>query len=318
MGEYPAAAIPDEVAAGNLRALFVLGGNVATALADTERVHAALRDLDLLVVLEVARTATTDLATHVLACHGQLERADITLLNDLFNPVVAMQYTPAVLQQHPGRRPSWWIITHIATSLGVDILPADFDPDGATDDDLLDLVAGKALLDELRESEHPWVVAPSPRYNWVHSRLPSGRWDLAPAALVEQMESLREPPSLVLTPRRQPRRINGTGVREGDRPEVLIHPVDAQAAGVTHGEMVEVMSATGSLRLAARITDATRPGAASIPHGWPDCNVNRLISGRDVDPLTGMPRQSGTPIEIRPDTRLPVEPAHPAEAQQPI
>jgi hypothetical protein len=32
----------------------------------------------------------------------------------------------------------------------------------------------------------------------------------------------------------------------------------------------------------------------------PDHNVNILISGRDIDPLTGMPRQSGMAIGIRP------------------
>ena len=300
MGEYPAAVIPDEVAAGNLRALFVLGGNLATALADTDRVRAALGNLDLLVVLDVTRTPTTEVATHVLACHAQLERADLALLNDLFNPIVAMQYTPAMLPGHPGRRPAWWLIARIGAALGVDVFPAGFDRDGATDDDVLALVAGKPLLHELQASTHPWVVAPSPRYGWVHERLPLGRWDLAPASLVEQLRSLREPPSLVLTPRRQPRRLNGTTIRGGDRPEILLHPIDADAARVTDGDLVEVVSATGSVRLHACVTEKIRPGAASIPHGWTDCNVNVLISGRDLDPLTGMPRQSGTPIEIRP------------------
>jgi hypothetical protein len=37
----------------------------------------------------------------------------------------------------------------------------------------------------------------------------------------------------------------------------------------------------------------------SITHGWADANVNRLISSRDLDPLTGMPRMSGTAVTIR-------------------
>lgn len=307
MGEYPAAAIPDEIDAGNLRALVVLGGNLAIALADTERVRRALGQLDVMVALDVSRTATTELATHVLACHAQLERADVALLSDLFNPLVAMQYTPPVVPAHPGRRSAWWLVARIASSLGVDIFPPGFDPDGATDDDVLSLVTGPDLLETLRSADRPWVVAPPPRYGWVDQRLPIGRWDIAPGALVEHLRTLiehlrtmGEPSGLILIPRRQPRRLNGTTVRGGDAPEILLHPTDAEAAGVVDGGVVDVTSATGSLRLRAHVTDATRVGAASIPHGWPECNVNRLISGHDLDPLTGMPRQSGTPIEVRP------------------
>jgi len=38
----------------------------------------------------------------------------------------------------------------------------------------------------------------------------------------------------------------------------------------------------------------------SISHGWVDGNVNLLISSRDLDPLTGMPRSSGTAVSLRP------------------
>lgn len=298
MGEWPAAVIPGEIEAGNLRALFVLGSNPVPSLPDTLTVEAAFRQLDLLVVADVVRTATTDLATHVLACHAQLERADVGLLNDLFNPVVSATYTPAVLARHPGRRSPWWIVERIGRTLGVDVLPDGVDADTATDDDILALAVGADALDELRGGDRPWATRPSPVFGWTEPRLPLGAWDLAPPALVDQLATLAAPPSLVVTPRRQPKRMNTQSMREGDRPEVLLHPDDAAAAGVADGDLVDVTSATGSLRLVARVTDATRPGAASIPHGWADCNVNVLVSAHDVDPLTGMPRSSGTAVAV--------------------
>jgi anaerobic selenocysteine-containing dehydrogenase len=97
--------------------------------------------------------------------------------------------------------------------------------------------------------------------------------------------------------------MNQRAYRDGERPEVLLHPDDAVACGVADGDEVEVRSATGVLRMPVRVTDATRPGAASIPHGWADTNVNLLISCTDIDSLTGMPLMSGTPVEI---TKVPV------------
>ena len=41
-GEYPSITMLDEIEAGNLQALFVLGGNVLSALPDVTRVKAAL------------------------------------------------------------------------------------------------------------------------------------------------------------------------------------------------------------------------------------------------------------------------------------
>ena len=83
-----------------------------------------------------------------------------------------------------------------------------------------------------------------------------------------------------------------------DVPEVLVHPDDAHAAGISDGDVVEVTSGTGRLRVAARITDAIAPGAVSISHGWAGANVNGLISSDDLDPLTGMPRSSGTTVVL--------------------
>jgi anaerobic selenocysteine-containing dehydrogenase len=130
--------------------------------------------------------------------------------------------------------------------------------------------------------------------------LPDRRWNVAPDALVAQLATLEPPAPLVLTPRRQPKRFNGRTIREGDHAEALLHPKDAAAWQITDGDLVDVSSSVGSLRLRARVTDATSVGTVSIPHGWADCNVNVLVSSRLLDPLTGMPRSSGTAVSVRP------------------
>lgn len=301
LGEWPSVFVPAEIDAGNLRALIVLGANLVTCLPDTNHVRAALQKLDLLVVLEVMQTETTAIATHVLPVHAQLERPDVSMLNDLFNPIVSTQYTPAVLPQSSGRRSAWWTLARIGQALGETILPASLDIDTATDDDVVSYVVGSDTVDKLRTADLPWAVSARPVHGWVEDRLPIGRWDLAPRPLLEQLASMQTSPSpLVLIPRRQPKRMNGRMIRDGDRPEVLLHPVDAKAAGVGDGELVDVVSSVGTIRLIVRVTEATRSGAASIAHGWADANVNLLVDGQLVDPLTGMPSLSGTPVSIYP------------------
>jgi anaerobic selenocysteine-containing dehydrogenase len=302
LGEWPAALLADEIEAGRLRVLIVLGGNVVTALPDTARLLAALDRLDALVVLETMHTETVDVATHVVACPDQLERSDLPTL-DMFASAVSTQYTAPVVACPPGLVSMWRSIAEIGQTLGTDLFGDSTDPDQVADDDVLARIARGRDLDELRAADGP-VVAQAEVHGWAEARLPHGRWDLAPAPLVEQFASVVSAsdgaPVLVVTPRRQPRHMNGQHFRDGDEPTALLHPADAAENAVNDGDLIDVVSAVGVLRVRAVVTDAIARGAVSVPHGWGNTNVNQLMSSRDLDSLTGMPRLSGTPVTLRP------------------
>ena len=307
LGEYPCAALADEIETGNLRALFVLGGNPVTSLPETERLTAALATLDLLVVSDVVHTSSTSLATHVLPCLGQLERPDLPHNVDQFQLSVASQYTDAVVPPTGERKPMWWPYATLARRLGHDLLDGCH-PDEVTDEELLAKLADRSRTSfaELRDAP-TGVVAEEAAMGWVErDLLPDGRWQVAPQVLVDQLRLLPDPAALVLIPRRQLRHLNSqlhaVSARAGraDHAEALVHPDDAAAAGVADGDEITIVSATGELVAVARVNADIRPGAVSIPHGYTDANVSRLTSGSiDVDPLTGMVRQSGIPITIR-------------------
>jgi len=308
-GEYPCAALADEIEAGNLRALVVVGGNPLTSLPEASRLRALLGRLEVLVVADVRHTDTTALATHLLACAGQLERADVPHFIDQFQAAVATQYTPAVLPPGADRRPMWWCFADLARRMGLDELDAAGDPDHVSDDDQLAVLAdrGRASFAALRASPTA-IVAERAVFGWVEERvLPAGRWRLAPRPLVEQLAALKAPAPLVLTPRRQARHLNsqlrdpvGTE-RRLDEPEILLHPGDAAAAGVRAGELVRVASASGELTGIARLEPNMRRGAVSVPHGFATVNAAELTSAAvGVDLLTGMVLQSGIPVTISP------------------
>jgi anaerobic selenocysteine-containing dehydrogenase len=313
-GEYPCAAFADEVEAGNLRALFVLGGNPVTSLPNSGRVRDALSALDVLAVSDVVHTETTELATHVLPCLGQLERPDVPHFVDQYQTMVASQYTGRVVAPGADRKPMWWPLAHLARRLGHDILDGR-DPDAVTDEELVDELARRSRSGTAALRGHPTaLVSERVAEPWVERNVLAGdRWQLAPPELVAQLEQLEHAgrgartTSLVLTPRRQLRHLNSQlrdvaapGGRS-DWPEILINPEDAAAAGVVDGAAIEVRSARGAIRARARTDPDIRAGVVSVPHGFAAPNVSDLTDDLELlDPLTGMVRQSGLPVTISP------------------
>jgi len=307
-GELPCAALADEIEAGNVRALFVVGGNPLTALAQPDRLAAAFARLDVLVVADVVRTEVTELATHTFACAGQLERADLPGLADTFQVAVAAQYTPAVVPPAGDRRPMWWAFAELARHLGLKLLPKGLEPDTCTDEDLLAIMADRSVASWAELKAAPGVIVASEgSFGWVRRNLlPEGRWRLAPEALVAELATLvdQQPAPLVLIPRRQLRHMNAqlrdgaAGAVRADRPDVLLHPDDARPAGVRSGDLVTVSSAHGSVTGVACLSGELRSGTVSIPHGFAEPNVSRLTASGDADRLSGMTRQSGIPVTV--------------------
>ncbi len=302
LGEWPCAALIDEIEAGNIRAVLNLGGHLVTAFPDTERLVPALRKLDVFATIEIIANETTAESTHVLATKDQLERPDVTLW-DFLSPRVCAQHTDAVVDPVGDRRSTWWVLTELARRLGHDLAPTRAaSPDGPalTDDDVLRRVVSRARtsFDELADAG--WAEAahelPAP---WVDRHVDRmGGWRLAPRILVDQLAALDAPAPLVMIPRRQTRQLNSQFGYLGEPPEVIVHPTDAAAARVAHGECVVVRSATGEITGVAKVDESIRPGAVSVPHGHPGANVNRLTDKDDLDLVTGMAHYSGIPVTL--------------------
>ncbi len=171
-GEYPCAALSDEIEARNVRGLFVIGGNPLKALPDAGRLAAAMQTLDFLAVLDVVPTEATTLATHVLPSTGQLERSDLPLGLEQFLPSVATQYTHAVVPPGGERRPVWWTFAALAKELGLDVLPPGLDLETCTDPDILRFLArdARSSFDMLVEKATV-IVAEDAVFGWVVDHL---------------------------------------------------------------------------------------------------------------------------------------------------
>lgn len=299
MGEYPCAAMADEIEAGHLRAMLNFGGNLVACLPDTERSVAALQKLDVLATIDVIDNATTAISSHVLPSKDQLERPDLPYAVDIAYPWVATQYTPACVKPAGDVRSFWWILAQLGRRMGIDFLPG-IDPETATDDDVLARIAdaGRQPLSAFQDGR--LTIAEPVAIGWLQKNADRmGGWRLAPVELVAQLAEMEPPAPLVLIPRRQPYHINSRFLELRDKPAIWVNAEDAAQAGLQEGDASIVRSANGMLEGTLRIDPSLRPGVMSVPHGWSNaCNVNRLTGTKDVEPLTGMPRYSGLPVTL--------------------
>ncbi|MFP3905665.1 MAG: molybdopterin-dependent oxidoreductase [Acidimicrobiales bacterium] len=69
----------------------------------------------------------------------------------------------------------------------------------------------------------------------------------------------------------------------GGRPTVLIHPDDAASRSIGDGDQIEVVNGRGSCQAWAHVSEAARPGTATLPEGW---WYRYFAAGKGVNELT--------------------------------
>ena len=296
MREWPCATLPDEIEAGNIRALINLGGNLLTGFPAVDTLRPALTKLEVLATADILPNDTTRASTHVLPTTGQLERPDVTLW-DFMSTRISAQHTPAITGPVGARRSMWWVLAEIGRRLGHDIADTT-----ATDEQMLATLnaGGRTGYDELvatgwtqtpRELPAPWVQRHVERL---------GGWRLALQVLVDQLHGLRHTTGPMLVPRRQLRRLNTQLEFLGEPADIIVNPADAAAAGIADDQKVVVRTEYGELTGVARLDPSVRSGVVSVPHGHAGTNVNVLTSKDDLDPPTGMTRYGAVPVSLHP------------------
>ncbi|MFD1658459.1 molybdopterin oxidoreductase family protein [Streptomyces caeni] len=157
-------------------------------------------------------------------------------------------------------------------------------------------------------------------------KTPSGKVELLPGPIADDLPRLRRAlgeraAGLVLVGRRHLRSNNSwlhnvpalTG--GSNRCTLHLHPDDAERLGLADGAQVRVGGAGGAVTAPVEVTDGILPGVVSLPHGWghdrpgtrmshaalhPGVNVNQLLDGSLLDPLSGNAVLNGIPVELTP------------------
>ncbi|MFI8277114.1 molybdopterin-dependent oxidoreductase [Streptomyces sp. NPDC085929] len=210
---------------------------------------------------------------------------------------------------------------------GADPAP-DPEPDPAPDAGAGTGAGGGEGLSLERLLAHPHGIDLGP----LRPRLPgvlrtrSGRIELLPDPITAELPRLRaaladRPAALVLVGRRHLRSNNSwlhnvpALIGGSNRCTLQVHPEDADRLGLTAGGLARITADGGSLEVPVEVTDAVRTGVVSLPHGWghdrdgarlsvasaaPGANVNQLLDGSRLDPLSGTAVLNGFPVELTP------------------
>src|SRR5438067_3978258 len=350
---------------GQVRALVTIAGNPAVSTPNSGRLSRALEDLDFVRSVDVYVNETTRHADVVLPGPSPLQRPHYDLaLYQLAVQNVA-NYSPPVVEPDPGIPQEWRTLLRLAAiaagqGAGADVEALDDlvaaeavrreagRPGGAfagsdPDEVLAQLdgrrgrgrLLGLALragpydltLADLEAATHGLDLgALEPRLPEV-LRTPSGRIELAPEAIVADVDRLEAAiergrnGEMVLVGRRQLRSNNSWMhnlaplVRGKERCTAHVHPDDAARLGLVHGAPARVISRAGAVEVPVEVTDAVMPGGSSIPPGrghdvdgvrmevasaHAGTNSNLLADETLVDALSGNAVLNGIPVELEP------------------
>jgi len=329
------------------------------------RLAAALDQLDFMVSLDIYLNETSRHADVILPGPSPLEDDHYDVTFTQFSHRNHARYSPPVLARQPGQPDEWESLLRIAAIAGGQGAGADIEAldDALLAQDLeksfgpaavqvmaalgpqrgpqrlLDLalrtgpsgdgfgrVPDGLTLAKIMQAPSGIDLGPMTRRIPEALRTPSGKIELAPCALLEDLArvalDLAAPaPDLVIIGRRQLRSNNSwmhnlpVLAKGAYRCTALVHPLDAARLGLRDGGMAQLRKGARRIDVQVEVSDEMMPGVVSLPHGWghdlagtrlgvaaerPGVNLNALLDENLRDPLSGNAVLSGVAVEMAP------------------
>jgi anaerobic selenocysteine-containing dehydrogenase len=274
-----------------ISALFVFNSNPAAVAPDSNSVRRGLARNDLFtVVLEHFQTDTADYADILLPATTFVEHPDLYAAYGHYH----LQWADAILPPRAECRPNSWVFQQLASRLGLS--------------DPVFRMSTEELASDLLDSDHPFLSKitwdrlkrersiplnlPTPYRPYAEgSHFPDAkiRFSPAPRQIAFQDRIDREYPLRLISP--PGAFVINTSLGNlpdllraaGGEPTVLVHPDDAEAAGVADGTRISVSSRQGKIVRKALVTTDTLPGViTAVGQWWPKLAPDR----RSLNDLT--------------------------------
>ncbi len=322
-GEMPTATLAEEILTpgeGQLKALFVIGGNPLLSVPQQAQMQQALETVDLLVVMDGRLSETAEHADYFLPTTYGLEKTDMTLFNDIFWGAPFHQISRPLVSPPDDAMDEHHYLFALANRLnitityhGTTINTADIPDDMSILD--LQFPEGTTKVPVADIAEHPQgkvfeqysQVEVIPAMEGMEDRL-----RFMPDGVAEEFDSLAQwfketdDADYLLICRRNPHVYNSMchefSTAPGHNPAFL-HPDDLNKEGLSNGDTITVKSAHGEINTTVQSDDSLRRGVLSISHGFGGKTggvaVSRLLStSESTDRYAKIPQMSAVPVSV--------------------
>jgi formate dehydrogenase major subunit len=299
----------DAAIAGDLKAMWIFGEDVAQTDPNTTHVIDALESLEFLVCQEIFETETSKYADVILPASAFLEKE-----GTFTNAERRIQLVAPAIAPPGGARTDFEIITTVSKAMGHDM---GFE----TPEDAMREVAALTphwagvTYERIGRGGLQGPVAPdgtdSPILYEDRFELPGGRAQLAALPYLPPGSEASEAFPLVLVTGRRLQHYNaGTMTRRTANLDLMghdvleIHPDDAERLWIGDGDLVSVRSPHGRIELPAFLTERIEPGHVFTAFHFPEVRTNLLV-GASADVNTSCPEYKVVADDVRPVAEAP-------------
>ena len=291
---------------GQVRALFVTGGNPLLTMANAGRLRKALGTLELLVTLDIFRNETGALAHYTLPCTSPLQRPDLPFIFPLMLGLQLRPYlqaTRALVAPLDEQRDEASIYLDLcracrAPLFGSRVVQAALEgmvrlrrggrrgvPQELLLSGLLKL-GRQGSFEDLLLHPHGKLRPAQAAGDFLGQRVltDDGKVQLAPPSLLDEAERCLEPAFArelalpqgfkLITKRSTATQNSWTHnleelvAIEGGTNYLYLNPEDARRLGLEENALADVSTEVATVRLPVRLLADLMPGTVALPHGW--------------------------------------------------
>lgn len=288
--------------AGTLKALWIMGEDVAQTDPNTKHVVESLENLDFLVVQEIFMSETAKLADVVLPGASFLEKS-----GTFTNGERRVQAVREVVRPIGNSKVDGQIIVDVMNRMGYE--QADYDPD-ITLQEVADVVPFFAGIkwQELGENGKQWPVAADGQGTQIlHTesfKRGLGKFHYFDFEESKELENNADSFPYILTTSRILEHYNcGTMTRRTrnkqivDEDILLINPQDASQKNISDESIVRLFSQRGEVNLKAHVSEKVKPGVLFTTFHFPELMVNNITSD-ECDKETLCPEYKVVAVDV--------------------
>lgn len=297
-----------------VKALYIIGENPLMADVHMNHTRKLLENLDLLIVQDLFVTETAELAHVVLPARswGEVE-------GTFTNTDRRIQRVRKMIEPHPNTKEDWEILCDLSTRLGY---PMSYNNSEEIWDEMRALAwemyggISYARLEKEYSLHYPCPDESHPGTFILHTRFheeaekntdPSS---FVPVTYTEPVELPDEEYPFTLTTGRRLESYNthtqtkhyAAGVKIRQTEETAdINPVDAETLGIENGDLVEVSSRRGTVKVKAKVTDQVPAGLVFMSFHFIEVPTN-VLTINEYDPISGTAEFKACAVKIKPIT----------------